>query len=163
MAISIDVTATIAGIDALGERVNAAVRDIVEDCLNLTQITGAATAPVGLPGNPTSAPPGTLGRSILVEGPVGGDGHWEGKVGPTTVYGRQRELGGDIYPVTAKALHFFEVRPLSYAEGEYGGAEVFTKHVHQFGAHYMLRAYEEVLPSFSVIADEHVAAAIAGA
>jgi len=147
----VDIGATMAGLDALLKRVDNGVAAAVADGLHLLQLVGAANAPVGTPGNSTN-PPGDLARSIDVEGPHGADGVYEGEVGPTTIYGRQRELGGDIYPKRARALHFFTF-----------GHEVFTRHVYQVGAHYMLKTYEEVVDggSLEVIGYERMATAIA--
>lgn len=48
------------------------------------------------PGQPPALQTGQLRRSIRVEGPVRvGPGAWESKTGPTAVYGRIQELGGD--------------------------------------------------------------------
>jgi len=48
-------------------------------------------------------------------------------------YSWMRERGGDIRPVRAAMLHWFD----------YGGGEHFAMHVHQEGTHYAERAYEE--------------------
>ena len=157
----VDIGATMAGLDALLKRVDNGVAAAVADGLHLLQLVGAANAPVGTLENSTN-PPGDLARSIDVEGPHGADGVYEGEVGPTTIYGRQRELGGDIPGDLAKSidvegrartLHFFTF-----------GREVFTRHVYQVGAHYMLKTYEEVVDggSLEVIGYERMATAIAG-
>lgn len=145
-----DVAATIAGLDALGARVDEAVFQIVADGLHLVQATAMGIAPVGTAGNTTN-PPGDLARSIDVEGPAGGDGVYAGRVGPTVIYGRQRELGGDIYPQRAKALHFWKF-----------GEEVYTRHVYQHPEPYMRPAEMESIPSIELIALDHIASAIAG-
>jgi hypothetical protein len=148
MAITVDVSKTILGIDALTVRMDLATEDIVADALRLFQLAGKAEAPVGTPGNTTN-PPGDLARSISVSGPIGGDGVYSGKVGPTTIYGRQRELGGAIRPVYASFLHFFR-----------WGKEEFRFRVFQEGDHYMRRAYKETLPNVEIMAQERVARVI---
>lgn len=50
-----------------------------------------------------------------------------GILGTNLIYARIQEQGGDIYPRTAKFLHFF-----------IGGKEIFTKHV-RIPAHWYLR------------------------
>jgi phage gpG-like protein len=46
------------------------------------------------PGTPPSVVTGTLMRSITVEGPTGVAGTYRSQVGPTVIYGRIHELGG---------------------------------------------------------------------
>ena len=160
----INVGGTIAGLDALGLRIDGATRQATADALHLFQAAGMLNAPVGTPGNSTNAP-GDLARSIDVEGPEGGDGVYAGEVGPTVVYGRQRELGGTIFKLDG-FMHFFTDGGGHYAETVFGGGpEVFTHVVHQFGAHYMLRAWDDVMLSGSVeaVTEDRVAAAILGA
>lgn len=160
----IDVSRTLAGLDALTLRINDATLQSVADSLHLFQASGMLHAPIGRPGNSTNAP-GDLARSIDVEGPVGGDGVYAGQVGPTVIYGRLRELGGDIYKDDGY-MHFFTDGGGHYAEGVFGGGpEVYTHHVHQFGAHYMLQAWDEVILSGSVeaVAEGRIAAALLGA
>lgn len=148
MAFEIDVTETLAGFDVLTERINAATRGIVDDGLHLIQVKAMANAPVGVEGNSTN-PPGDLSRSIEVDGPHGGDGLWEGKVGPTIVYGRQRELGGPIFPVNVRSLHFWTF-----------GEEVFTRRVYQKPEPYLGPAEQEMIPAIRAVANERIAAAI---
>lgn len=164
-----DVSATIAGLERLKERVNEATRQSVADVLHLFQAAGMGHAPVGVTGNSTNMP-GDLRRSILVDGPHAmGDDTWEGKVGPTVVYGRQRELGGPIEPKVAKALAFtkfgtrFVIGPGVYPH--VGANTVYLRRsgVYQHGAHYMLKGYEEVLPSVEDVVDAQIAEAIRGA
>lgn len=115
----VEIADTLAGIDELSKRFNTAMRDIVGDALHEIQLFGALFAPAGTPGNTTN-PPGDLKRSIDVQGPQGGDGLYAGRVGPTVIYGRQRELGGHIYPKFARWLVFTKF-----------GDTVYTKHVYQ--------------------------------
>lgn len=151
MPISIDVVGTIAGLDAMAARIEAATDELVGNALHMFQAAAMAAAPVGDPDNSTNAP-GDLRRSIDVEGPHGADGIYAGEVGPTVIYGRQRELGGDIYPVRAKALVFSRF-----------GVTVFTRHVFQVGSHYMERAYNETIPGVKTMVDEKIAVALVGA
>jgi hypothetical protein len=167
--VPIRVAGTIAGLDALSLRVDAATLQSTADALHLFQAAGMLRAPVGTPGNTTNAP-GDLARSIDVEGPEGGEGVYEGRVGPTVIYGRQRELGGAIdkldgYMKFSTTGAFLPNFGQHYPEQRYGGGDfVFTHHVFQFGAHYMLQAQDEVLLSGSIeaVTEAHVDAAIAG-
>jgi len=149
LAVRIEVSATIAGLEVLGQRVDEAVRQSVEDALHLFQAAGAREAPIGVEGNSTNAP-GDLARSFDVEGPYGGDGIWSGRVGPTMIYSRQRELGGPIVPVRARVLHFTVF-----------GDEVFTPRVYQFPNPYTKRAYDLTLPALPEVVGAHVEAALA--
>lgn len=156
MPVSINVADTIFGFDLLAGRIDRATRDIASDALKLFQLAGMKEAPVGTPGNTTN-PPGDLSRSIDVDGPSGGSGVYTGQVGPTTIYGRQRELGGDIYP--KNVLHGTYTKfgtQYSYGPGFGKG------YVHQEGDHYMLRAYGATLPAVKIMADARVVAAVAG-
>lgn len=101
----VPVGATQIAIDALILRLDSATREGVDRTANDLKGLAASIAPKGTPGNSTD-PPGTLATSILVTGPMGGGGEYNAFVGPTTVYGRQRELGGDIFPQSARALVF---------------------------------------------------------
>ena len=147
-----DAGATIAALELVAGRVGDAVRAATGDVAHLLQAKGMAEAPVGTPGNTTNMP-GDLARSIDVEGPVGdGDGRWLARVGPTTVYGRQRELGGDIYPKVAAMLRF-----------EKFGDVVYSRGVHQVGDHYMLRARESTSDgAILAVVEARLAAAIVG-
>lgn len=52
------------------------------------------------PGDPPALITGNLRRSITVMGPEPiGPNAWRGQVGPTAVYGRIQELGGEIHSV----------------------------------------------------------------
>jgi hypothetical protein len=164
VAVSINVLDTIAGLDALALRIDGATAQATADALHLFQAAGMLNAPIGTPGNSTNAP-GDLARSIDVEGPAGGDGVYAGEVGPTVIYGRQRELGGTITKADG-FMRFFTDGGGHYAEAIYGGSPVVYTHVvHQFGAHYMLRAWDDVVLSGSIeaVTEERVAIAIVGA
>ena len=146
-----EVSATIAGLEALKGRVSEATRQSVADALHLFQASGMGHAPVGVSGNSTNAP-GDLRRSILVDGPVPvSEGTWTGEVGPTTVYGRQRELGGPIFPKSASMLRFTKFRTVYYRTA-----------VYQHPEPYMLPAYHEVLPSLPAVVDGNIAAVLGG-
>lgn len=129
-----DVKACIAGIDALSERMDHAMHDITTDALKEVRLWAAFYAPVGTPGNTTN-PPGDLKRSFDIEAPVGGHGLYVGRVGPTTIYARQRELGGHIYPKRAKYLRFVKF-----------GEVVYTRHVYQRGQFYTKRGRATAIP-----------------
>jgi hypothetical protein len=160
LAVQIEVSATIAGLEVLGQRVDEAVRQSVEDALHLFQAAGGREAPIGVEGNSTNDP-GDLARSFDIEGPYGGDGTWAGRVGPTMIYARQRELGGPIVPeednstndpgdLRAPLLHFTVF-----------GDEVFTPRVYQFPNPYTKRAYDLTLPALPEVVGAHVEAALA--
>ena len=123
---------------------------ITDKALGTVQAAGRTFAPVGTPGN-TTAPPGTLKASILVQGPRGADGLYTGEVGPTTVYGRQRELGGDIFPKRAKALRYVKF-----------GDVVYTMHVYQHPEPYMKPGRTASLEPIHEMAREQIAKTIAG-
>ncbi len=112
-----DIAGTLAGLDALVERVHEATKAIVEGAAKVYQSKAMELAPVGEVGNSTNAP-GDLKRSIQVDGPYGGDGVYTARVGPTVTtdypgpggtvmnYGRIREFGGTIVPKVSKLLVF---------------------------------------------------------
>ena len=56
---------------------------------------------------PEAPPPGRLASSIVVDGPIMEyPGRYKAGVGPTVVYGAQREWGGWIFPRTSPYLYF---------------------------------------------------------
>ena len=143
--------ATNAALSALVTRIDLATQQICADAAHLFEAAGKKNAPVGVSGNSTNAP-GDLRRSIIVDGPHALGVHvYTAQVGPTTIYGRQRELGGDIYPVRARSLAFTKF-----------GNFVLTGHVYQKPEPYMLPAYVEVLPTLPAVAKTRLAAAIQG-
>lgn len=142
--------ATIAGLDALEQRVADATRQIVADAAHLIQADSMGFAPVGVVGNSTNMP-GDLRRSIDVEGPVGGDAVWMARVGPTVVYGRQRELGGPIYPQRAKRLRFVKF-----------GVVYYRHRVYQHPEPYMKPGRGAALPEIEAVASERIAIAVEG-
>lgn len=59
------------------------------------------------PGTPPGRRTGTLARSVRPEpAKLAGPGRATSSVAPHTVYARIQQLGGDIYPVRAKALRW---------------------------------------------------------
>lgn len=146
----VDVSRTLAALGDLGKRMDTAAFNTVKDGLDLIQLSARAKAPVGTPGNSTNAP-GDLGRSIEVEGPAGDGGIYSGKVGPTVIYGRQRELGGDIYKSPGWMKFMWGDKGLTFAH-----------HVYQKPEPYLKPATEEQLPNLEVLAYEHALAAIEG-
>lgn len=104
--VHVDITQTLASIDVISVAVDVATEHAVADAAALVQRAAQALAPIGVEGNATD-PPGTLAASIRVDGPSAMEDHaYQAKVGPTTVYGRQRELGGSIFPQASSALAF---------------------------------------------------------
>lgn len=95
-----------AAIDAILERVQAATDAGVDDGLaliqqgaqrNLTYFTHPPGTPTpSAPGDPPALISGALRRSIKVRRTKRGPGVYEGRVGPTIVYGRIQELGGRL-------------------------------------------------------------------
>ena len=147
----VDISATLAGLDALQGRIDDATRQATADAAHLFQASAMVHAPVGITGNSTNAP-GDLRRSIVVDGPVQIAEHsWHAKLGPTTVYGRQRELGGDIYPRSTEFLRF-----------EKFGEVIRTRHVYQRPEPYMKPAYEDQRAAVAAVVDGRIVAAITG-
>lgn len=140
-----DVAQTIAGIDALIAALDDATRQITADAAHIIQAKSMKEAPVGVAGNSTNMP-GDLRRSIMVTGPHGGDGVYEALVGPTVVYGRQRELGGAIYPVVARFLRFTKF-----------GHVYYRRRVYQEPNPYMLRGEMGSLAAIEAMARARVA------
>lgn len=66
-----------------------------KDKLALASHTAGTPTP-SAPGDPPALVTGTLRRPIQVTGPEDlGGGRWLAQVGPTTIYGRIQELGGE--------------------------------------------------------------------
>ena len=98
-------SAAIAEIDKLIARLDAATAKGVMTGILDVEAKAKALAPIG-PSHGGDAP-GDLRRSIQSQGPARlGQGRYAARTGPTTRYGRIRELGGHIYPVRAKALRW---------------------------------------------------------
>ena len=88
-------------------------------------MTGPSPSP---PGTPPARRTGTLARSVVTEpARLTGAGKAESSVAPHTVYARIQQLGGDIYPVRAKILHWKDKSGHHYA-----------KHVHLPARPYMV-------------------------
>jgi hypothetical protein len=100
----VDAADAIAGLERISKAINLATRLAVSDGMKLTQKLARANAPMGTRSGST---PGALRRSILGKGPTpDGLATWTGKMGPTVIYGRIRELGGMIVPTHAPILHW---------------------------------------------------------
>jgi hypothetical protein len=141
----IDVRAAQAALDRLIAVLPGSAAEVSSKMAHEAQVAARA----GLT-NPT----GPLAESIRTEGPDQiGAMAYRTKVGPTLIYGRQRELGGPIDPVNASMLtaHF---RAPGYWMWDYGRGleDVFTFHVNQFGQHYLKRGVEISMPAFLRIA-----------
>jgi len=162
--VGISVGNTIAGLDLLEKRVDEGLREAVAQVAHAFQIAGMQQAPVGIAGNSTNAP-GDLKRSIDVEGPVAGAYTYVAMVGPTVVYARQREFGGDIYPHAATYLAFHWGKHPTGEDGTMptlADGRVLARHVFQVENPYLKRAYDQTLPAVSGIVDEHIGAAVMG-
>lgn len=132
----------IAALDALIERVREAARRSVADEAALIEGAAKEFAHVKT---------GTLRRSILPT-PVHplATNVFESLVGPTVVYGRQKELGGHIFPVRARALRFIAR----------DGALVFAAHVYQPPIPFLKPGYQAAAPRFTDVVLRRVGAAI---
>lgn len=95
-----------AALRAMAEATDAATREATATAAHLVEAeTKKALSTYSHPkGTPTPSPPGRppavvsgqLRRSIKVQGPTPlGAGTWEARIGPTAVYGRIQELGGN--------------------------------------------------------------------
>lgn len=72
------------------------------------------------PGTPPARRTGTLARSVRPEPAVpAGAGRAMSSVAPHTVYARIQQLGGDIYPVRAKALRWKDKTGVHFAHHVY--------------------------------------------
>lgn len=101
-------------------------------------------------------PLGPLAESIHNEGPDQiGATTFQTKTGPTLVYSRQRELGGEIFPrertVLTAAFRDPGYWTWDYGDGR-GERDVFTTHVFQVGQHYLKRGVELAMPTLLRIA-----------
>ena len=116
----IDVSATLAGLTALQGRLDDAMVATVSEILERVQDQAKANTADFHYDYPEAKTPGELRDSIIVEGPVGGSGVYRGAVGPTVVYGAQREFGGHIFATPGRLMKF------SYRASIY-----YTPHVYQ--------------------------------
>jgi hypothetical protein len=148
--VPITVTGTLAGLQALRVRVDDATQQVTADAAHIVQTELMKSAPVGTPGNSTNAP-GDLKRSMDVQGPFGFNGRYLATVGPTVIYGRQRALGGDIYPKMARSLVFTKF-----------GTTIYTMHVAQGPNLYMEEGEAASLPLIPPVVEARMTAAILG-
>lgn len=134
--------AAAAAIDALIARLGESMRRAVGDETGAIESAAKALAPIKT---------GTLRRSILptVAHPVG-PFTYEALVGPTVVYGRQKELGGHIFPVRARALRFIAR----------DGALVYTQHVYQHPQPFLKPGTAVASPRFRTYIRRRIGAAI---
>lgn len=107
---------------------------------------------------------GDLAESIVVTGPYPTSAtSAEAKVGPTVVYGRQRELGGPIDPKPGhRYLAFFWPDGPPYLPHLPDG-RVLVRHVHQTGRPYLKPAVAATRRLYLAIARRRWADAIKGA
>lgn len=137
---------TIMKMEFLETKMDIATERIVDEAAAIVERFGREFAPRGVPGNST-APSGELGASFVTSGPSGGEGVWTALVGPTTVYARQRELGGPILPKVAAHLSFVIF-----------GRRIYATRVFQVGSHYLQEAEDMSTPEIFAKAVEIVAA-----
>ena len=108
---STDAQKTLAGLGQMGNRLEDAMFDSVRNILDTVQEFAKANASTFAGDYPDKSTtlPGTLMNSIITSGPTGSLGIYEGWVGPTVVYGAQREWGGRIYakPGNANGMSFW--------------------------------------------------------
>jgi hypothetical protein len=140
--------ATIAALTVMEGQFDEATRQIVADAAHIIQGLAMNFAPVGTPGNSTNMP-GDLRRSIYVDGPSGGGGTWFAQVGPTVIYGRQRELGGAIYQHSSRFLRF-----------ERFGIVEYRRRVYQHPEPYMKPAEAAALPDIEAVVVSRLTAVI---
>jgi hypothetical protein len=80
----VDASGTLAGIAALRVRLNLAAEQIAGKGGLVVLATGQKL---------THVVSGSLRRSWKMDGPVGGDGVYSARIGPTMIYARRQELG----------------------------------------------------------------------
>ncbi len=158
----ISVAATIAGLDKVAGRLDRATKRIARDGAPIVEGLAKTKAPVGVPGNTTNQP-GDLRRSIRVTGPREYGGAYGYRVAPWIDYGRQRELGGDIYPRSHPYLAFlWGKEPPDSGLPHLPDGRVLVSHVYQEGAFYLTRAADEARPLIWQLAVEYVTIAVRG-
>jgi hypothetical protein len=97
-------------------------------------MTGAS-----VPGQPPARRTGTLARSVRPEpAKLTGGGRASSSVAPHTVYARIQQLGGDIYPVRAKALRWKVKTYGPLMKGAKRTNYVYALHVHLPARPYMV-------------------------
>jgi hypothetical protein len=91
------------------------------------------------PGLPPARRTGTLARSVRAEpAKLTGGGKAGSSVAPHTVYARIQQLGGDIYPVRAKALRWKSKTFGPLAKGAKRSNYVYARHVYLPPRPYMI-------------------------
>lgn len=160
MTIEIDTADCLAAIAGLQQRLEKSAEQFTRDGLRLLQVYARKNVPIGDPGN-SSHHPGFLAASILIDGPRGSRGVYSGRVGPTVIYGRRRELGGH-----SRGAQVF--RWGKYPRGYRGTLDqdaegrVTVYHVWQHPHPYMKPAHREMRRPFHRAVVKRVAEAIAG-
>ena len=103
----------------------------------------------GTPGNTTNAP-GDLAASVIVDGPIGGNGYYWGATGPTLIYAKQRNFGGYIFARNVTFMRFTIFDRVFYRR-------MVDQTTPESGAqHYMERAFDAALPAVEILAAEMV-------
>lgn len=152
----IETEAAIAALDAMTSRVRSATVKAVVDSAVVVQRLAVINAPVV---------DGELRRSIKITGPqVAGRDRWAAYVGPTVVYGRQRELGGHLYPKRVAWMRWLDTAwkypPLHRFPKSPDWA--YSQHVYQKPEPYLKPAVEQALPMIRQRFANRVSAAMRG-
>lgn len=117
-------------LDAADGMAQAYQREVVKS------MKGSSPSP---PGTPPARRTGTLARSVRAEpARVTGPGRAGSSVAPHTVYARIQQLGGDIYPVRAKALRWKAKTYGPLNKGAKRSNYVYAMHVHLPARPYMV-------------------------
>ena len=115
-----------AAIDDLIRRLDEATAKGVMEGTLAVEATAKALAPVGESHGGDHE--GDLRRSIDTQGPIPlGLARWMARTGPTTRYGRIRELGGHIYAQRAPMLRWHDEHGWHSAKHVYQGPHPYLK------------------------------------
>ena len=137
-------------------RVRSATAKAVVDSALIVQRAAMANAPKET---------GNLARSIKITGPfVAGRDTWKAMVGPTTVYGRQRELGGHIYPKNVTWMRWADpAGKYGYLHRSWGTPGfAYSQHVYQRPQPYLHPAVDESLVEIRKRFADRIGAAMKG-
>jgi hypothetical protein len=95
--------ATADAIHRMRDRLDKAVKQATSDALYMVERKAIANTYIVF-----RHPTGRLAGSFRIEPVRRSDGGWTGRVGPTVIYSRIQELGGEIFPKRAKFLHWVD-------------------------------------------------------